>query len=167
MDTFAVEQDLKKLFVLYGPEKVFTSWLKVVSEFRKALSDYDTKPQTLTLTNVLEPVTKNPIEIPVAKPEPAQEKTTLHPDKEFQKEKMKLHKEAILKRRQELASQGVIPETQLTEENLKRWIQQEKKNYWTIAELTGCSDNDISHVAKTKNILSDVAMMIRKKRSQI
>ena len=162
MDIYGLEQELRKLFVSYGPTQVMTSWTKVVSDFRQALSDYDTKPPTIVLNNVTEPVMKNPIVIPEKKSK------AQSPDKEAQKDKLRLHKEAIAKKRQELAALGIIPETQLTEINLSRWIETEKKNYWTIAEETGCNDTDISAKAKSFNIMSDVAKYIRfKRRTQI
>lgn len=160
MDSYGLSRDLKKLFVEYGPVKVMEVWQNTLQEFRQALNEYDTKPTTIVAKDVIPEVIKNPIELPLSKPSPDK-------DKEAQKEKMKLHREKIAAKRQELASKGIIPETQLTDENLKRWIQQENKNYWTIAEETGCNDNDIGNIAKTKNILSEVAMMIRKKRAKL
>ena len=157
-----LEVELRSAFVKYGPVLTMKVWDKVLSDFRQALGECDTKPQTIVLKDVVEPVTKNPLEIhrPAAK--------AALPEKEAQKEKLRLHKEAIASKRTELAQKGVIPETQLTEENLKQWIQKENKNYWTIAELTGCNDTDVSSRAKSLNILSETAAYIRrKKRSQI
>lgn len=158
----ALESDLQRLFIVYGPGKVMKGWNKILQDFRQALQEVDTKPiPTIVLKNeIVEPLTK-PVE------QKLQPTSVPAPDKEVQKEKMRVHREAIQKKRQELAAQGVIPETQLTEENLKKWIQQEKKNYWTIAELTGCNDNDISNICKTKNILSETALYIRKKRAKL
>lgn len=158
----ALESDLQRLFIVYGPAKVMKGWNKILQDFRQALQEVDTKPiPTIVMKNeIVEPLTK-PVE------QKSQQTSVPAPDKEAQKEKMRVHREAIQKKRQELASQGVIPETQLTEENLKKWIQQEKKNYWTIAELTGCNDNDISNICKTKNILSETALYIRKKRAKL
>jgi hypothetical protein len=166
MECLSLEHKLRDLFLGYGPVQVMVSWNKVLSEFRQALQLYDTKPTTLVLKDVVEPVTKNPIEIP--KPQAQKLMASPPSDKDVQKDKMRLHKEAILKKRQDLAAQGIIPETQLTDENLRKWIQTEKKTYWMIAELTGCNDIDISAKAKALDILSDVAKYIRhKRRTQI
>lgn len=167
MDNYGLEQELRKLFVMYGPIQVTSSWQKVISDFRQALAQCDVKPPTVVLKDVTEPVTKNPIVNPPVEQKPKSTSVPA-PDKDAQKEKLKAHKDAITKRRQELAAQGVIPETQLTEQNLRKWIETEKKNYWQIAELTGCNDNDISSKAKALDILSDVARYIRhKRRTQI
>lgn len=155
-----LESDLQRLFIVYKPKHVLEAWNKTIQHFRDILQEYDTKP---TPTIVL----KNEIVEPLTAQKPLEQKSKIvFPDKEAQKEKLRLHREAIMKRRQELAAQGTIPETQLTEENLKKWIQQERKNYWTIAELTGCNDVDISNKAKSLGILSEIAMMIRKKRAK-
>ena len=157
----ALESDLTRLFIQYRPSQVIQTWNTILADYRSALQETTPVPPTITMKNeivepVLGPVESNPK--PTAVP---------FPDKEAQKAKMKAHKEAVQKKREELASQGVIPETQLTEENLKKWIQVENKNYWTIAEMTGCNDNDISNIAKSKNILSPVAMMIRKRKANL
>lgn len=170
MSKSELEHDLRQMFIEYGPSQVMAMWNSILTDFRLALQDFDNqykhKPNpvpTITLKNeIVEPIT-NP-KLQDLKPKAKLENT---PDKDAQKEKMKAHREAIQKRRQELAAQGVIPETLLTEENLKKWIQQERKNYWTIAEETGCNDTDISNIAKSKSIFSEVAMMIRKKRAKL
>jgi len=153
-----LEADLQRLFVVYGPVRVMAGWKKLLNDFRAALQEVESPvPAKIQLKNVIvEPVVG-----------PVQPKPTLIPDKDAQKAKLKAHRDVVQKKREELAAQGVIPETQLTEENLKKWIQQEGKNYWTIAEMTGCADNDISNLAKSKNILSPVAMMIRKRRAKM
>lgn len=154
-----LQSDLQRLFITYKPKHVLEAWNKTIQSFRDVLDEYDTPtPLKIQLKNeIVEPLTA-----------PAPLKVTFQsPDKDAQKEKMRLHREAINKRRQDLVTTGVIPETQLTEENLKKWIQYEKKNYWLIAEETGCNDSDISAKAKSLNILSDLALMIRKKKAQI
>jgi hypothetical protein len=154
----ALESDLQRLFIQYRPQEVIRTWTKVLGDFRAALQEVDTPvPTKIELKNtiaepVLGPVQSNP--------------ASFH-DKDAQKAKLKAHRDVVQKKREELAAQGVIPETQLTEENLKKWIQQESKTYWTIAEMTGCNDNYISNLAKSKNILSPVAMMFRKRRAKM
>lgn len=156
-----LEHDLQRLFIQYRPSQVMATWNKVIADFRLALQETAPALPTIILKNeIVEPVTK-PLE---QKSKPT---SVPLPDKEAQKEKMKVHREAVQKKRQELAAQGIIPETQLTEENLKKWIQVERKNYWTIAEETGCNDNDISNIAKMKNILSETALLLRKRRAQM
>lgn len=145
-----IDYELRKLFINHGPVKVMERWEHLIQEMKQFIQQVE-KPKPLA-----NPIILKDVLVPSEKVET--------PDKDIQKNKVKLHKEAIQKKRSELASQGIIPETQLTEENLKKWIQQEKKNYWTIAELTGCSDNDISSKAKHLNIYSDVALMIRRKK---
>lgn len=151
-----LEQDLKNLFIQYGPTKVMETWADVLQQFRDALKLYDTPTRyvaPIKLSNeIIEPLTRPTVQPP---------KPVSTPDKDEQKSKMKAHKEKIQQRRQELAAQGVIPETLLTEGNLRKWITEEKKNYWKIAEETGCNDTDISAKAKVLDIQSDVAKMIR------
>lgn len=158
----ALESDLTRLFIQYKPSQVIQTWNKVLADFRAALQETTPAPPTIVMKNeIVEPVVGKP-------PEQKSQSTSVpFPDKEAQKAKLKAHKEAVQKKREELASQGIIPETQLTEENLKKWIQVEGKNYWLIAEMTGCNDNDISNLAKSKGILSPIAMMIRKRRSKL
>jgi hypothetical protein len=156
MSLATLEHDLRQMFVVYRPSQVKAVWESILEDFRQALRDYDTIPSTVVLNNITQPVSQNPLVIPEVK--------VVASDKDAQKEKMKLHKDAIAQKRKEQEALGVVPESLLTEENLRLWIQTEKKNYWKIAELTGCSDSDISYKAKSFDILSDTAAYIRQKR---
>lgn len=149
-----IDRVLRSLFITYGPLKVQERWENILQEFKQWIAQVE-KPKPLA-----NPIILKDVLVPHEKPVDSDK------EKENQKNKMKAHKEAILKKRTELAAQGIIPETLLTEENLRKWIQQEKKNYWKIAEETGCQDSDISTKAKFLNIFSDVALLIRKKKSE-
>lgn len=157
-----LDHDLRQMFIEYGPSQVMKTWKSILMDFRSALHEYDIVPSTVILNTITEPINKNPIVIPQEKP-----KVSVS-DKDAQKEKMRLHKETIAVKRKEQEVNGVVPETLLTEENLRKWIQGEKKSYWQIAELTGCNDIDISYKAKSFDILSENAAYIRhKRRTQI
>jgi len=155
----ALESDLQRLFIQYRPTHVMAAWNKILADFRSALQETIPTPPTITLTNTItEPVTR-PVE---QKSNPVEQKS--NPDKDAQKAKLIAHRETVQKKRDELVAQGVTPEAQLTDENLRKWIQEESKSYWVIAEMTGCADNDISHLAKSKGIMSPIAMIIRNRR---
>jgi hypothetical protein len=158
----ALESDLQRLFIQYRPTHVMAAWNKILADFRSALQETIPTPPTITLTNtIIEPVI-GPVE---QKSTPVEQKSTpSSPDKDAQKAKLIAHREVVQKKHDELVAQGVTPEAQLTEENLRKWIQEESKSYWVIAEMTGCADNDISHLAKSKGIMSPIAMIIRNRR---
>jgi len=154
-----LEQDLQRLFITYKPQQVMAAWRDVLQSFREALQESDLptleKP-TVVLNTLIEPVKENHF----PKPQPDN-------NKDANKEKADKHKEAIVWKRLELMEKKIVPESLLTEENLKKWIEQENKNYWTIAEMTGCQDATISAKAKSLNIFSELALKIRKQKAQI
>lgn len=64
----------------------------------------------------------------------------------------------------ELMSQGVVPESLLTQENLKRWLEQDGRTYASIArELVGVSEGVVSTTAQKFGLKSSV----NKKRAMI
>jgi hypothetical protein len=75
------------------------------------------------------------------------------------------HKNAIIKKRVELTEQCVEGRTLLTEENLKKWIA-EGLTYWKIAEMTGVWDAEVSALAKSFGLQSEVSKTIAFKKKK-
>jgi hypothetical protein len=64
----------------------------------------------------------------------------------------------------ELMSQGIVPETLLTQENLKKWLEKDDRTYAYIArELVGVSEGVVSATAQKFGLKSSV----NKKRAMI
>lgn len=187
MDAYGLEQDLKKLFILYGPLQVITGWKKVIGEFRDALLKYEPTTQATQTTFPPFPKVSAP-SVPyvassnivftdtITSTEGAVEEDGLYlppfahkvyTEKELYQNKLQIHKDKILEKRKELEAKGLNPDELLTEENLKRWVETDKMSYWMIAEQTGCSDSVVSTKAKFHNIFSDVALMLRKRKASI
>lgn len=67
-------------------------------------------------------------------------------------------KEQEGKKHAELVSQGIDPSSLLTVENLKKWVEEEKKSYSYIARrLVGLPEGQVSMEAKKHNIMSEIA----------
>jgi hypothetical protein len=157
--SYNIDERMRGLFVEFGPKVVMATWSRVLQEFREALKEIEPSKAPIVLTETVAPV-------------PKKENTLVVPpsglsDKELYQKKQQLHKEAVETKRKDQEAKGVNPLDLLTEENLKRWIQVEKKSYWVIAEEIGVQDTVISAKAKSLNILSDVALMIRKKKASL
>lgn len=70
------------------------------------------------------------------------------------------HKEEVAKKRKELESKGIKPETLLTKDNLEKWLA-EGLSYMRIArEKVGIHENEISTIAKTLGLQSNVRKYI-------
>ncbi len=79
----------------------------------------------------------------------------------FSKQK---HKEEVLKKRKELEEKGIKPESLLTKENLQKWLE-DGLSYMRIArEKVGIPENEISTIAKTLGLQSNVKRYIVNKR---
>jgi len=73
-------------------------------------------------------------------------------------------KENEEKKYAELMSQGIVPESLLTQENLKKWLEKEDRTYAYIArELVGVSEGVVSSTAQKFGLKSSV----NKKRAMI
>ena len=70
------------------------------------------------------------------------------------------HRAAVDKKRAEIESQGIIPESLLTKENLEAWIGSGYSYQRIGKELTGCHETTISQIAKSYGLRSVVAGMI-------
>jgi len=80
------------------------------------------------------------------------------------KEVRNWQKENEEKKYAELMSQGIVPESLLTQENLKKWLEKEDRTYAYIArELVGVSEGVVSSTAQKFGLKSSV----NKKRAMI
>jgi hypothetical protein len=79
----------------------------------------------------------------------------------FSKQK---HKEEVLKKRKELEEKGIKPESLLTKDNLQKWLS-EGLSYMRIArEKVGIPENEISTIAKTLGLQSNMKRYIVNKK---
>lgn len=148
-DALVVQKELRSLLVNYGVEAVNLEWVKLLttleSQIKKAL-----KKDVVVVAPTAAPLT------------PAE--TSITPTAEVI-DKKTLHKSVILKKRAELTEQNIDGRTLLTEPNLKKWIG-EGKTYWKIAEETGVWDAEVSSIAKTFGIQSEVSKFIGLKKKK-
>ena len=84
--------------------------------------------------------------------------------KEFQRQ-------AVEKKHLELEAQGISSSSILTKENLMKWIDEEGNTYaWVAREKAGCSEEEVSTIAKSFGILSRASkkrgMLIAQKKKQ-
>jgi hypothetical protein len=76
------------------------------------------------------------------------------------------HKEEVQKKHKELTEKGIKPESLLTKENLTKWLG-EGKSYMRIArEDVGVPENEISAIAKTFGLQSDIKKYIVMKKGK-
>ena len=76
------------------------------------------------------------------------------------------HREQVQKKYKELTEKGIKPESLLTKENLSKWLS-EGMSYMRIArEQVGLPENEISAIAKTFGLQSDIKKYIVMKRGQ-
>lgn len=74
------------------------------------------------------------------------------------KELREWQKQQEEKKHTELVSQGIEPKTLLNVENLKKWVEEEKKSYSYIARrLVGLPESLVSTEAKKNGIVSEIA----------
>lgn len=108
-------------------------------------------------------------EAPPAQQEQQEEEEELAPEpkpSKFRspKEVRNWQQEHEKKKYAELMSQGVVPESLLTQDNLKRWLEQDGRTYASIArELVGVSEGVVSTTAQKFGLKSSV----NKKRAMI
>lgn len=70
------------------------------------------------------------------------------------------HKAEVMKKRKELEEKGIKPETLLTKENLQSWLDQGMSYQRIARELVGIHENDISAIAKSFGLQSNVSRYI-------
>ena len=181
-----LEYKLRELFLEYSPKQVYETTLQIFENdftFYKTLFQKDTqsvKSEIATSPPLKQGRKKESKKIVVVrKPEEVQS-LHLHPDEVDSEEitakidistllKSEGHDEdktvfiaAKQKERedethQRLVSEGINPETLLTKENLKEWVEVKKYNFAYIArELVGLTQNQVRFAAKAFNIQSPI-----------
>jgi hypothetical protein len=156
-DAIVVQKELRSLLVNYGIEVVNLEWVKLLttleSQIKSAL-----KKEVVVVAPVTTPI---PVATPVSTSIP---ETTPTPETPVG-DKRVAHKNAILKKREELTKQGINGHSLLSEANLKQWVN-DGKTYWKIAEETGVWDAEISSLAKSYGVQSEVSKFIGLKKKK-
>jgi len=150
-DALVVQKELRNLLINYGVETVNLEWVKLLTTLESQIKNA-LKKEVVVVTPIATPITPVIAEEPPTAEAPVADKKTLH-------------KNAILKKRAELTEKGVEGRSLLSETNLKKWIG-EGKTYWKIAEETGVWDAEISALAKSFGIQSEVSKFIGLKRKK-
>ena len=153
-----IQKELRNLLVCYGVEKVNMGWVSLLTDLESQLKNFRKREDAVEVPTVPPPSPPAPKPTPVPKPTPAPPVSPAVVAVEGV-DKKTAHKNAILKKRAELAEQNVEGRTLLTEANMKKWIS-EGLTYWKIAELTGVWDADVSALAKNFGIQSAVSKTI-------
>lgn len=127
----------------------------------------DNDEQDTTETTVPFPIPimfdSNIKEIHIQSKKEAEENIPTETGEKFSKQK---HKEEVLKKRKELEGKGIKPESLLTKENLEKWLT-EGLSYMRIArEKVGIPENEISTIAKTLGLQSNVKKYIVMKKGK-
>jgi hypothetical protein len=117
----------------------------------------------------LQPVAVQPVEVTVTAQEPttqqapepqeAQQTKVIIVGQESDSKKMKLwQKEQEQKKLAELQAAGVVPETLLTVENVRQWVEKEAKTYAYVArEYLGMPEAKVAEFGKKNGILSQMS----------
>ena len=149
-----IQKELRNLLVCYGVEKVNMSWVGLLTDLEAQLKSFRKREDAVEVPTVLPPT-------PPIKPTPAPPVSPVAPVAPVVEgvDKKTAHKNAILKKRAELAEQNVEGRSLLTEASIKKWIS-EGLTYWKIAELTGVWDAEVSALAKNFGIQSAVSKTI-------
>ena len=71
----------------------------------------------------------------------------------------KEHREAVNKKKAELEEKGINPMNLLTKDNMSNWLGQ-GLSYQKIARETGVHENEVSTLAKTMGLQSNVSKMV-------
>jgi len=152
-----IQKELRNLLVCYGVEKVNMSWVGLLTDLEAQLKNFRKREDAVEVPTVLPP----PLPTPVPKPTPVPPVSPVAPAVVAVEgvDKKTAHKNAILKKRAELAEQNVEGRSLLTEASIKKWIS-EGLTYWKIAELTGVWDAEVSALAKNFGIQSAVSKTI-------
>lgn len=69
------------------------------------------------------------------------------------------HREAVTKKKAELEEKGINPMNLLTKDNMSNWLGQ-GLSYQKIARETGVNENEVSALAKTMGLQSNVSKMV-------
>ena len=133
---------------------------EIVEKSEEAQAQGPTEPKLRGDSKIKIVKQETPIEVPQTTEIPPTTPLTQNqqaPKTDFndQKDMRKWQKRCEDKKRLEHESKGVNPETLLTAENLKKWLQEEKRTYSYIArEYVGMSDTKISEAAKALGLSS-------------
>ena len=146
-----IQRQLRSLLVCYGVEKVNMSWVGLLTDLEAQLKSFRKREDAVEAPTVVPPKQHEVVQhqTPSASGSPAVEVV----DKKI------AHKNAILKKRAELAEQNIEGRTLLTEASIKKWIS-EGLTYWKIAELTGVWDAEVSAIAKNFGLQSAISKTI-------
>jgi hypothetical protein len=147
---FVIQKELRNLLVCYGVERVNMEWVSLLTNLEAQIKSFRKREQPVEVPTLVPPTEPVVPSIVVTATEGVDKKTA--------------HKNAILKKRAELAEQKVDGHTMLTEASMKKWIS-DGLTYWKIAELTGVWDAEVSTVAKNFGLQSAVskAFVFKKK----
>ena len=157
-------EDLRRIFEKQPVEKQNEAKPKAkveqkqeqVDEERNLMSMRDKKIKILKKETVTE--------VPSPQPSVPQPSVQENVSTAAAKEAKQHQKELEVKKRQELEASGVVPESLLTEENLRKWILTEKRTFAYIARMyVGCPEAQVATVAKSFQIESEIS----KKRAEI
>lgn len=143
-----IQKELRGLLVNYGVEAVNLEWVKLLTTLESQIKAALKKDVVVVAPHV--PVSVLAAPVPIETP-PTPDASVV--------DKKTLHKNAIYKKRAELAEQGIDGRTLLTEANIKKWLS-EGKTYWKIAEQTGMWDAEVSTIAKSFGVQSEVSKFI-------
>ena len=161
-----IQKELRNLLVCYGVEKVNMSWVGLLTDLEAQLKSFRKREDAVEVPTVQPPppLAPTPATPPSIKPTPTPPVSPAAPVAPAVVavggfDKKTAHKNAILKKRAELAEQNVEGRTLLTEANIKKWIS-EGLTYWKIAELTGVWDAEVSALAKNLGVQSAVSKTI-------
>lgn len=129
------------------------------------------EPEPLTAAKVknMKVTVKKAVVEPPTQAEPVQEQ---EPSKFRSPAEVKeFQRQAVEKKHLELEAQGISSSSILTKENLTKWIDEEGNTYaWVAREKAGCSEEEVSTIAKSFGILSRASkkrgMLIAQKKKQ-
>jgi hypothetical protein len=170
-----MEQTYKYLRTIFEPPKndivmsvpVLTEMIpEPVTSPSLAPTQVTVEPEVLSLesplaTPVAAPADENIREV-VIHPKGAVAPVTDEPQAQTQQQpkwNTKEHREAVNKKKAELEEKGMNPMNLLTKDNMSNWLGQ-GLSYQKIARETGVHENEISTLAKTMGLQSNVSKMV-------
>ena len=153
-----LEEGIRSLFMKYGIMKVRHAVEHECKELYESLRKiYETNEV------VEEPVQEEVKEVVKESKEEKKENYAVKSVDEVKEMKAK-HREAVQKKRAELEGKGVKPEDLMTKENLSKWLQSGLSYQRIAREHVGLHENQISVVAKTFGLQSNVMQSMYGKR---
>ncbi len=148
-----LEEGIRSLFMKYGIMKVRLAVEHECKELYESLRKiYETKEVVEEPVEEVKEVVKEPVK---ESKEEKKENYAVKSAEEIKEMKAK-HREAVQKKRAELEGKGIKPEDLLTKENLSKWLQSGLSYQRIAREHVGVHENQISVVAKTFGLQSNV-----------